>query len=68
VRDPLESEFFAKQKEMDQRALQLYKKDPSNAKQFLTDLTRERMERVVKMYTELRELLISKYTNNKQGS
>jgi dipeptidase len=68
VRDPLEAEFFAKQKEMDQRALELYTKDPNSAKQFLTDLTRERMEQVVKMYTELRELLISKYTNNKQGS
>ena len=67
-RDPLETEFFTKQADIDTKALKLYKKSPKKAKKFLTDYTWKSMEQVVNMYKRLRHLLISKYTNNKQGS
>jgi dipeptidase len=67
VRDPLEKEFFAKIDDIDQQALNLFKKKSELAKKFLTDYTRCSMERTVKMYEELRNLLITKYTNNKLG-
>lgn len=67
VRDPLEASFFKDQPSLDAKAFELYKKNPKLAKKFLTDYTRECMEQTIKMYRELRNLLITKYTNNKQG-
>ncbi len=66
MRAPLENRFFKEQKDIDAKALALYKKSPKKAKKFLTQYTRKTMEEVVNMYTQLRHLLISKYTNNKQ--
>jgi dipeptidase len=63
-RDPIEEEFFAAQADIDRQALDLYRKDPAEASAFLTDLTRSRMERVVRMYRDLRGTLITKYTNS----
>jgi dipeptidase len=67
VRDPLEAGFFEKQQSIDEQALELYKKNPEKANKFMTDFTRSCMEETVQMYRDLRESLISKYTNNKQG-
>ncbi|MBA7716145.1 hypothetical protein ES703_125210 [subsurface metagenome] len=67
VRDPLEAEFFEKLPSIDKKALELYKKNPKQAKKFMTDYTRLSMEKTVKMYRDLRKLLITKYTNNKLG-
>jgi dipeptidase len=67
VREPLETYFFENLEKADQEAVELYKKDPELARKFITDYTKENMEKVVKMYKELRELLITKYTNNKLG-
>lgn len=67
ARDPLEVRFFEEQSTIDQQALELFRRDPEQAKRFLTDYTRSSMEEIVKMYRELRNLLITKYTNNKQG-
>jgi dipeptidase len=67
-RDPLEESFFNEQPDIDKKALGLYERDPKLAKKFLTDTTRERMEKVVEMYRDLRYQLITKYTNNKQGT
>ena len=67
VREPLESSFFSQQPSIEAKALELHKKDAEQAKKLLTDYTRGRMEEIVKMYRELRELLITKYTNNKLG-
>jgi len=67
VRDPLEASFFKEQSSIDAKALALYKRNQMQAKKFLTDYTRERMEKIVKMYRDLRYSLITKYTNNKQG-
>ncbi len=67
VRDPLEAGFFEERSSIDAKALALYKKNQKQAKKFLTDYTRERMEKIVQMYRDLRYSLITKYTNNKQG-
>jgi len=67
VRDPLETGFFENQPSIDAKALELYKKDPDLAKKFMTDYTRSNMEKIVKMYQDLRNLLITKYTNNRIG-
>jgi dipeptidase len=64
ARDPIEAEFFATQADIDRQALDLYAKDPAGASAFLTNLTRARMERVVRMYRDLRGTLITKYTNS----
>ncbi|MCK4766735.1 MAG: C69 family dipeptidase [Candidatus Aminicenantes bacterium] len=68
VRDPLEAKFFKEQSKIDAEALKLYKKSPKKAKKFLTGYTGSSMEKVVEMYKDLRSLLITKYTNNKQGT
>lgn len=66
-RDPLEQSFFDNIPEIDKKAQELYKKDPAKARAFLTKYTIENMDKVVKLYREMREMLITKYTNNKQG-
>ena len=66
VRDPLESGFFTSQSTVEAKAHELYKKDPKRAKEFLTKLTKSRMEEIVEMYRDLRYLLITKYTNSKE--
>ncbi|MBN1273335.1 MAG: C69 family dipeptidase [Candidatus Aminicenantes bacterium] len=67
VRDPLEQSFFSGQKNVDEKALELYKKDSALAKKYLTDYTQRCMEQTVDMYKKLRRFLITKYTNNKLG-
>ena len=67
AREPLEGGFFDNIATIDKKALELYKKDPEQAKKFLTDYTKSNMEKIVRMYKDLRNLLITKYTNNKQG-
>ncbi len=64
VRDPLESSFFATQKEVEKKALELYRQSPEEAESYLTDHARESMEKVVELYRKLRNQLITKYTNN----
>jgi dipeptidase len=68
ARDPLETRFFAEQKDIDNEAFKLYRNNPELATKFLTEYTDQCMEEVVELYRELRYLLISKYTNNKQGT
>lgn len=67
ARDPLEASFFENLETVDEEALAVYKTDPDKAKAMLTEFTRKSMEKTVKMYRELREILISKYTNNNQA-
>jgi len=67
LRDPLERSFFENQRTIELKALSLYKKKPKLAKRFLTNYTKRCMEKTVRMYRELRKILITKYTNNKQG-
>lgn len=67
MRTPLENGFFDEQKKIDEKALELYKNNPDKAKAFLTEYSKGCMDKTMKMYKDLRNLLITKYTNNKQG-
>ena len=53
------------QSAIDTEFLELYKKHPKLAKEFLTDYTKSSMGQIVQIYADLPELPISKYTNNK---
>jgi len=64
VRDPLEAKFFTTQADIEAEALDLHKKAPELAKDFLTKLTKSRMEKIVQVYRDLRYYLITKYTNS----
>jgi len=67
MRDPLEARFFQNMAAIDDKAFKLYKEDPKLAEDFLTEYTKSNMEKIVKMYRDLRTLLITRYTNNKLG-
>lgn len=67
MRDPMEKSFFDEQDAVDAEFEKLYKKSPKKAVKFITDLTIERQNAVLKMFQDLRITLITKYTNNKQG-
>lgn len=67
ARDPLEESFFDDQARIDAEALRLFKEDPAQARNYLTEITRSRMQAVVDLYRGLRNQLITRYTNNKQG-
>lgn len=64
VRDPLEAGFFSSQPEVENKAVEMLQQDSAQAKEFLTDLTVSRMEKVVKMYRELRLSLLTKYSSD----
>jgi dipeptidase len=64
VRDPLEAGFFSAQPEIEKKAAEMLARDASGAKKLLTDLTVSRMEKVVKMYRQLRVTLLTKYSDD----
>jgi dipeptidase len=64
ARDPLEGGFFSDQAAVDARFRELMKKNPAEARKYLTDLTISRMDKVVKLYRELRKTLLTKYTGD----
>ncbi len=66
-RDPLEHSFFDEQAEVDKKAQKLLAKNPEKGEEFLTKLTIERMNKVHKMFIDMRFKLITNYTNNNQG-
>jgi dipeptidase len=66
VRDPFESELFSHQQKIEEEALTLYRKDPLSARKFLTGYSDEKMNRVTGMFLELRNQIITKYTNNRE--
>ncbi len=68
ARDPMEKGFFDEREAIDAEALKLYKQNPDKARQYLTDYSKSCMEKVVQLYKGLRNTLITKYTNNKQGT
>lgn len=67
VRDPLEESFFSEQAEIDKKAQELLQNNQKKGQEYLTNLTIERMNKVHKLFIDLRYMLITKYTNNKQG-
>ena len=66
VRDPFENEIFAGQEKTEKEALEMYKKDPASARKFLTDYSDGKMNRVTEMFLELRNQIITRYTNNRE--
>lgn len=64
VRDPFEAEMFNNQKGIEDEALALYKKDPKSAQDYLTNYSNGKMNRVTEMFLNLRDQIITKYTNN----
>jgi dipeptidase len=57
-----EEEAFAKQKEIEEEALALYKKNPKKARKFLTRYSNDWMNKLVNAYWKLGDDLWSKYT------
>lgn len=66
VRDPFEAEMFNNQKAIEDEALTLYKKDPNSAREYLTKYSNGKMNRVTEMFLDLRNQIITKYTNNQE--
>lgn len=66
VRDPFEKELFDNQDKIEKQAVELLKKNPKEGKEFLTKYSNQKMDEVTQMYTQLRNLIITKYTNNRE--
>ncbi len=62
VRVPFEKEAFQKQKEVEEKALALYKKNPKKARKFLTEYSNKWMNKLTEAYWQLGDDLWSKYT------
>ena len=66
-RNPFENKMFEDQASIEKKALELYKKNPKKAKEFLTKYSESKVDEAMKIYEDLKNILITKYTNNKQG-
>lgn len=64
VRDPFEAEMFSNQQQIEEKALALYKKDPNSSREFLTNYSNDKMNKVTEMFLNLRDQIITDYTNN----
>lgn len=64
VRDPFEAKMFDYQKTLEEEALKLYKKDPKKAQEYLTNYSNGLMNEVTQMFLQLRNQIITDYTNN----
>jgi len=66
VRDPFEAEMFGEQAKLEEEALAMFRKDPNSARKFLTSYSDKKMIRVTEMFLELRDQIITRYTNNRE--
>ena len=64
VREPFESKIFANQKTIEAKALELHKKDAKEAQKYLTKYSNDLMNDVTTMFLQLRNQIITDYTNN----
>ena len=64
ARAPLERSFFADQAAVEAEAASLLESDPAAAAKYLTDLTVQRMEKLVALYRSLRKVLLTKYSGD----
>jgi len=64
VRDPFEAKMFENQEKIEKEALKLYKKNPEKAQEYLTEYSNGLMEDVTQMFLDLRNQIITDYTNN----
>jgi dipeptidase len=67
VQQSFETALFEKQNEIESEALRLLEDNPQKAREYLTDYTNEKMNEILKLYTDLRYTLIQKYSNNALG-
>lgn len=65
ARKPLEDDFFKQNTEIEKQYLELQKKNPKKAQELLNTYAQECADRIMHTYTQLRNTLITKYTNNK---
>jgi dipeptidase len=65
-RQPFEDKIFADQGKVEKEALRLYAVNPRKAKAYLTAYSRELMEKVPPLYIEIRNRLITAFTNNRE--
>lgn len=63
VRDSLESSYFANQKAIEERALQMYKENPAEAKKFLNNYSNEKAQQMLERWQQLAFYLIVKYND-----
>lgn len=66
MRRPFEDKIFADQEKNEAEALRLYKQNPKKAKAYLTSYCRSVMEKVPPLYMQMRDRLITLYTNNRE--
>jgi dipeptidase len=64
VRTPFENAIFDDQKLVEEKAIILYKRDPIIAQEYLTNYSNGLMYDVTEMFIELRNDIITNYTNN----
>lgn len=65
ARKPLEDDFFKQNTEIEKQYLELQKKNPKKARELLNTYAQECADRIMHTYTQLRNTLVTKYTNNK---
>ncbi|MBC8320717.1 MAG: C69 family dipeptidase [Bacteroidetes bacterium] len=64
VRSPFEYDIFKNQKAVEDEALVLYKNNPKAAQEYLTNYSNDLMVDVTEMFINLRNEIITNYTNN----
>lgn len=64
VRDPFEAKIFEEQAKIEAEALKLHKKNPQKAKEYLTNYSNGLQKEVTDMFLQLRNNIITDYTNN----
>ena len=63
VRDSLENSYFVNQKAIEERALQIYKENPAEAKKFLNNYSNEKAQQMLERWQQLAFYLIVKYND-----
>jgi dipeptidase len=67
VRTPFEKKLFDNQSKIEAEAVDLIKKkNPAKARELLTNYSNDRMNEVTAMFIQLRNEIITKYTNNQE--
>lgn len=65
ARTPMETGFFDRNQQIEREFIALQKKNPKKAVELLNRYTQECADEIMDTYTQLRNTLITKYTNNK---
>ena len=66
VRNPWEESIFMRQEAIEKEAMRLYAKSGKKAREYLTNYCTGLQDEVLLMFHELRDMLIVKYTNNRE--